>query len=301
MLTESQKQTAQSIVNIFETGKINGEYGQVTILKGDTGHLTYGRSQTTLGSGNLYKLLALYSASDIDLNSKQLKPYMKRIKARDTSLDRDTKLHTILQSLGQNPVMQKAQDEFFDEVYWEPALKDAKKLGLVEATSICVVYDSKIHGSWGRMKRRTNLMATVESIGEKVWIQMYVDTRRNWLATHSNSLLNRTVYRMDAFKKLILENNWGLILPLTVHGRTIYPNMFTQTTLRATSPYTHGSDVKQLQQLLISAGHPCRVDGIFGHITLEKVRNYQKSRGLLPDGVVGKKTWEALLTTTNHC
>ncbi len=60
MLTEFQRRTAQAIVNIFETGSARGEYGQVTVLPDDTGHLTYGRAQTTLASGNLYLLVKAY-------------------------------------------------------------------------------------------------------------------------------------------------------------------------------------------------------------------------------------------------
>ena len=60
MLTEVQKRTAQCIVNIFETGSARGDYAAVTLLPGDAGHLTYGRSQTTLGSGNLHTLIADY-------------------------------------------------------------------------------------------------------------------------------------------------------------------------------------------------------------------------------------------------
>ena len=60
MITELQKKVAQSIVNIFETGRPRGDYGQVTLLSGDSGHLTYGRSQTTLASGNLYLLIKAY-------------------------------------------------------------------------------------------------------------------------------------------------------------------------------------------------------------------------------------------------
>jgi chitosanase len=48
MLTSTQIKTAQSILNIFETGAVRGEYGNVTVIEGDTGHLTFGRSQTTL-------------------------------------------------------------------------------------------------------------------------------------------------------------------------------------------------------------------------------------------------------------
>ena len=64
MLTPTQKQTAQSIVNLFETGVVLGDYGSVTVIPGDTGHLTFGRSQTTLGSGNLLDLLQRYCAND---------------------------------------------------------------------------------------------------------------------------------------------------------------------------------------------------------------------------------------------
>ena len=53
MLTATQKKTAEALVNIFETGEALGDYSQVTLIAGDTGHLTFGRSQTTLGSGNL--------------------------------------------------------------------------------------------------------------------------------------------------------------------------------------------------------------------------------------------------------
>ena len=48
MLTELQKKTTHAIVNIFETGSAHGHYAQVTLMSGDTGHLTYGRSQRTL-------------------------------------------------------------------------------------------------------------------------------------------------------------------------------------------------------------------------------------------------------------
>ena len=64
MLTELQKKAAQAIVNIFETGRAEGEYGKVTLLPGDPGHLTYRKSQTTLTSGNLFLLIKAYTESE---------------------------------------------------------------------------------------------------------------------------------------------------------------------------------------------------------------------------------------------
>ena len=36
-------------------------------------------------------------------------------------------------------------------------------------------------------------------------------------------------------------------------------------------------------------------DGDFGDLTEEAVKTFQRTRGLLIDGVVGKETWRALL------
>ena len=58
MLTAAQKQTAEAILNIFETSEVRGDYGNVTLIQGDTGRLTYGRSQTTLRACSKAKLLS---------------------------------------------------------------------------------------------------------------------------------------------------------------------------------------------------------------------------------------------------
>lgn len=50
-----------------------------------------------------------------------------------------------------------------------------------------------------------------------------------------------------------------------------------------------GEDVKELQRLL--AVYP---DGIFGSMTDEALRTWQRDNGLFPDGIAGPKTWAAL-------
>ncbi|MCK9520065.1 MAG: peptidoglycan-binding protein [Dehalococcoidia bacterium] len=57
-----------------------------------------------------------------------------------------------------------------------------------------------------------------------------------------------------------------------------------------------GDAVKVLQQKLNEAGFNCGVaDGIFGAKTNKAARAYQKVCGLVQDGIVGAKTWAALL------
>ena len=53
---------------------------------------------------------------------------------------------------------------------------------------------------------------------------------------------------------------------------------------------SRGTDVKNLQQCLSLA-----VDGIFGEITEEAVKVYQKENALAVDGIVGPQTWAKLV------
>ncbi len=61
-----------------------------------------------------------------------------------------------------------------------------------------------------------------------------------------------------------------------------------------------GSEVKKAQQLLIANGYSCGAagaDGDFGAATYNAVKKFQADNGLEADGIVGAKTWEALLKT----
>lgn len=57
---------------------------------------------------------------------------------------------------------------------------------------------------------------------------------------------------------------------------------------------SRGEDVKILQTRL-----SLLADGIFGPLTEEAVKEFQKNNGLAVDGVVGPKTWEKLGVSTN--
>ena len=57
-----------------------------------------------------------------------------------------------------------------------------------------------------------------------------------------------------------------------------------------------GNITKLLQEKLVSLGYITNgVDGIFGPGTNNAVRLYQKSNGLIADGIVGKNTWRKIL------
>ena len=58
-----------------------------------------------------------------------------------------------------------------------------------------------------------------------------------------------------------------------------------------------GPDVLILQKMLIGNGFSCgrtRADGRFGENTEQAVKDFQKSRSIMVDGIVGKQTWYKL-------
>lgn len=56
-----------------------------------------------------------------------------------------------------------------------------------------------------------------------------------------------------------------------------------------------GEYVKRVQGLLISHGEAIKVDGDFGPATDAAVKRFQHNIGLVSDGVIGQKSWRALI------
>ncbi len=298
MLTHIQKQTAQGIVNIFETDAVLGNYSTVTVLPGDSGHLTYGKSQTTLGSGNLYQLIARYCDANDARYAKQLRPYLIALENRDITLDHDQHLHNILAACADDPVMLDTQDQFFDEFYWQLAEKRAQNQGLQTALGVAIVYDSTIHGSWDYMRHRTNReRGHMEVLGEKNWLSAYVNTRHKWLANHRRSILRRTTYRMNTFIDMIMEDFWNLPLPMVIRHHEISTSTLDATPkgsftgpevgsrrLVFDNPLMRGLDVRALQLALSALGYSLKADGWFGSGTKRNLSQYQSDNHLTVNG-----------------
>lgn len=297
-ITASQAAAARAIVNIFETSSVLGRYGQVTLIPGDTGRLTFGRSQTTLGSGNLHLLLAAYCANPGARFRARIAPALSDIAAQAARVDNDLKLHNVLRASADDPVMRELQDEFFEQVYWQPAVKAAARLGIRTPLGYAVVYDSHVHGSW--VPRRDEVLAqtgSVATVGEATWISAYVARRRAWLEL-SRPDLRKTVYRMDSFKRLIELGLWGLPLPLVVRDIEISQASLTAAPtdcydgpepgsrpLAIQQPLARGLDVRLLQLGLSDRGINIKTDGVFGPGARDALKAFQAASGLPVNGI----------------
>ena len=298
-LSATQKRAAQAIVNIFETGAVLGMYGQVTVIEHDSGHLTFGRSQTTLSTGNLARLIGAYCDNHGARFGARLKPFLPALGDRDIALDADQKLHNLLRATADDPVMRDIQDAFFDRTYWQPAAEAAAALQIRTPLGVATVYDSVVHGSWGRLRDATNdAHGTIAKVGEKAWIEAYIATRRNWLAQHARPDLRATVYRMDALQALADHDHWSLGLPMLVRDQEISeaslaarpPGCYDgpapgSRPLAVASPFARGLDVRLVQLGLSDAGLAVKADGVFGAGSSQVVKQYQLQEGLPATGV----------------
>jgi len=225
-LSVNQKRLIERIINAFETGSAEGDYSTISIYHDgphDIRQITYGRSQTT-EYGNLRQLVQKYVNAG-GIFSEQLRPYAELVGS--TPLTDNANFKTLLRSAGrQDPVMVRAQDEFFDKAYFRPAMKWADQQGLTRPLSALVVYDSFIHsGSIPWIIRQMFPESPPASGGEeKAWVKAYVNARHRWLGQHSRPAVRLTTYRTKCFKDQIQRNNWDLsLVPGNANGIQISP------------------------------------------------------------------------------
>lgn len=308
MVTGELKSAAQAIVNVFETGSVRGDYGNVTLIAGDTGHLSYGRSQVTLASGGLARLLDRYCAAPGNRLGRHLTAYLPRVSQRDVGLDNDGFLKNVLRACADDSVMREVQDAVFDEGYWTPALNAAKRLELELPLSVAVVYDSYIHGSWDAIRDRTIAAAgRPAAAGEKVWVTRYVAERLAWLESSARTDLRATAYRMHVFQRLIEVDSWNLDLPLVVRGVEVSTASLAAApkgcydgprpgsrALALQTPIAAGLDVRLLQLGLSHLRYNVVADALFGRGSVAALKAYQADKGLAVTGAADQALVGAL-------
>ncbi|MDP2891708.1 MAG: peptidoglycan DD-metalloendopeptidase family protein [Bacillota bacterium] len=161
------------------------------------------------------------------------------------------------------------------------------------------------------------LPGTVEKVsrnwraGNFVWI--LTETDKGAVITSYCHLNSFAVKRGDRVEKGELVGGAGntgnsstvhLHLAITINGRRVNPYPYLiEADKRARGEQevqpllkygSRGGEVRQLQSLLIEEGYRIKADGIFGKATRAAVQKFQKSKGLIADGIVGPLTWAAL-------
>ncbi len=223
------KRKIEQVINIFETGSAAGNYAAISRYADHTDpatgnkivQVTYGRSQTT-EFGNLKALLEDYIA-DGGAFAAQLQPYMARIGKKPSLATDATFCQALIDAGKKDPIMKASQDSFFDAKYYQPAFSWFSVNGFKQPLSMLVIYDSFIHSGSipSFLRKRFPTRVPVAGGSEQEWITNYVNTRHDWLANHTNALLQKTAYRTQCFKDQLKSGNWQLAGTINAHGVVI--------------------------------------------------------------------------------
>jgi chitosanase len=224
-LTSEQIVKIEHVVNVWETGHPEGRYDDLSVGPdgpGNASQITYGRSGTT-EYGNLAELVRRYcnapgARPDLVATLAPLMPKIGRI-----PMSNHVGLKAALSAAGTDPVMRTTQDDFFRDVYFDPAAAWAQAHGFTLPLSALVIYDSFIHSGGIREDIRARFPEVPPSRGgdERAWIFAYTLERQTWLASHSRILLHGTIYRTRTMAREIFRGNWDLAHPITTQGVTI--------------------------------------------------------------------------------
>ena len=136
-------------------------------------------------------------------------------------------------------------------------------------------------------------------VGYKAIAKAIVDALDNHIAsvptvnTNTSSQTNTTSKGDDWVRRLQEECNKQGFSKQNVDGIAGPATLAGCPTLRKGAS---GNITKLLQEKLVKLGYNTNgVDGIFGSGTYSAVREFQKTRGLSIDGIVGQNTWRKLL------
>lgn len=245
MFTTYQIETVADIVSIYETGKKEGDYGLVAVLKDGAG-ISYGRHQTTENSGGLHTLLAKYYDQRVRGEfADELRPFVMRLYGSTNgskgSMTENELFQAVLRRAGMtDPKMQEAQDLYFTEQFMAPALKLAEEYDVKNAIGLLQLYDMTIHS--GPKNARAHVeyfneaffedpFSEVESVEElteeqkvtfdRAWTEQLVAFRHRWLSDFTSATngkteaVRKTIYRTASTMKLLKSGNWSLERPFT--------------------------------------------------------------------------------------
>lgn len=184
----------------------------------------------------------------------------------------------------------------------------AKNLGIYNCRAIAGSATTSLHGEGraadlgvpvGAGWAQTLADRLVARSGE-LGIQCVIYSRRIWSGSYPHAGWRPYKGSHPHTDHLHVELAWNTARTLTspriqtILGGAPAPGAGTRPTLRYGS---RGTAVREAQQRLTAHGAgPGSVDGIFGAKTLNAVKRFQTRRTLATDGVIGPKTWAALLT-----
>lgn len=224
-----------SITSVFETGKVEGDPAAYQTV--DSGIISYGKHQATLRSGNLHRVVKKYVAKRDDETTRALREtYLERLEQRDEGLREDGRLRALLLHAAATQEMNMAQDDVFDEVFYQKSVTLAKQYKVKTPLGLACIYDTSVQGGvytlLPEVKEQLGGVIGENGLTEAQWLAAFLDAREARLNRLADSheakgnavnaqALRISTFRVTELRKLLELNNLSLTGQLDVRGRLV--------------------------------------------------------------------------------
>lgn len=232
---EKWRSTIWAITSIFESGRPEGNPAAYQTY--DAGIISYGKHQATLSSGTLNRVLqAYYRLSDSAARQALKEEYGDRVARMDQNLRNDGRIKQLLLEAANELAMSQAQDEVFDQSYYQPAIAAAKEYNVKSPLGLAALYDTQIQGGLyiilPRVTARLGGKIGQAGISEKQWLAAFLDLREERLYrladqfeakgdTGTAKALRVSTFRVEEYRKLLRAGNLELKGPMYIRGQQI--------------------------------------------------------------------------------
>lgn len=228
-------QTVREMIEILTGIFEGGTYCTLADSVADTqGGLSYGKHQASEKQGSLVQMLKMYAGRteppvpDPDFLS-QLETHLQLYDATGSSYKgtaaQRTAYKALLKTICKDPAMQKAQDDFFDQFYFVPAMQHASDYGVASPLAQSIFYDISIQAGvrresfyraglaqWIAEHKKSTCTACQpkDATGpDEITFLRYVNAarRKEMLAPTSSKAYKASVYRPNEYDKLLDAKN----------------------------------------------------------------------------------------------
>lgn len=227
LLSDSaKKQRAEQVISSFENGTTDIQYAYIANLQDGRGY-TAGRAGFTTGTSDLLAVIRRYTALKPGNELARYLPALVTINGSDSLAGLDGFPAVWQRTANTDPLLRQVQDEFFDELYFTPAMARAKSAGVATPIGQLIILDTAVQHGIGNDP--DGLPAIIDetirhngkagkSVSEVVWLEKFLASRRQHLTNASNVATRQawkeSAPRIDALKMILDAGNYGLETPL---------------------------------------------------------------------------------------
>ncbi|SEG91074.1 chitosanase [Nonomuraea solani] len=217
-----KKDIAMRLVSSAENSSLDwkAQYGYIENIKDERGY-TAGIIGFCSGTGDMLELVELYTKRKPGNVLARYLPALRKVNGTDSLKGLEPTFIKDWKTAAKDPAFQQAQNDERDRVYFDPAVKQAKKDGL-RTLGQFVYYDAMVmHGpgadkmSFGGIRKAALAKAKTPAQGgdEVTYLNAFLDVRK---AAMKAEEAHEDTTRVDTMQRVFLKNgNLDLNPPLT--------------------------------------------------------------------------------------